>query len=86
MTHACHIPLFIYTPLTLDADANARYPNAVLALNKRALTVLYPRLPAETSRATAYKHFLAAAFERPNAFVERHNIVCTTCATRSHSR
>ena len=86
MTDAWHISLFIYTPLTRDADANARDNNAVLAWNKRAMTVLYPRLPAETSRATACKHVLAAALERPNAFVPGLYLVCTTCAARSHSR
>ena len=86
MTDAWHISLFIYTPLTLDADANARDNNAVLALNKRAMTVLYPRLPAEISRATACNHVLVAAIARPNAFVPRLYLVCTTCAARSRSR
>ena len=40
LTDAWHITLFIYTPLTRDADANALDNNAVLALNKRAMTVL----------------------------------------------
>ena len=86
MTDAWHISLFIYTPLTRDADANARDNNAVQAWNTSAMTVLYPRLPAVTSRATACNHVLSAALTRPNAFVPRLYLVCITCAALSHSR
>lgn len=68
--------------LTRGTHANARDNNAVQTRNKRAMTVLHPRLPAKISRPTACNHVLTAAVARPSTFVPRLYRVFTACVPR----
>lgn len=68
--------------LTRGTHANARDKNAVLTRNKRAMTVLHPRLPAKILRPTACNHVLTAAVARPSTFVPRLYRVFTACVPR----
>ena len=61
---------------------NARDNNAVQMRNKRAMTVLHPRLPAKRSRPTSCNHVLTAAVARPITFVTRLYHVFISCVPR----
>ena len=68
--------------LTRGAHANARDNTAMQAQNKRAMTVLHPRLTANISRPTSCDHVLAAAVARLSTFVPRLYRVFTSCVPR----